>query len=104
MRSSSPFPSPTKMKFSATTLAFLLASVCLLVDADVYLHNPRGSNNRLKGRGRNRSNGNRLFDSQNNARGGYNVGTDSLTYYEGSNLEIEWTSQHSCGGPNNHCE
>jgi len=30
----------------------------------------------------------RMFDSQNNDRGGYNVG--SLYYYEGSVLPIEW--------------
>ena len=30
----------------------------------------------------------RLFDSQNNNRGGYNVG--KLYYYEGSVLPIEW--------------
>ncbi|XP_047146467.1 protein DD3-3 isoform X1 [Hydra vulgaris] len=73
-----------------------------LVTADVYLHNPRGSNDRLDESGRERDNGNRLFDSQNNARGGYNVG--NLYYYEGSQLTIEWTNQHSCGGPNANCE
>ena len=45
---------------------------------------------------------NSLFDSQNNNRGGYNVG--SLYYYAGSILPIEWTNQHSCGDPNNNCE
>ena len=35
-----------------------------LSDADVYLHNPRGSNNRLNGAGTARANNNRLFDSQ----------------------------------------
>ena len=44
----------------------------------------------------------RLFDSQNNNRGGYNVG--SLYYYSGSVLPIEWTNQHSCGDPNNKCD
>ena len=43
----------------------------------------------------------RLFDSQNNDRGGYNVG--SLYYYADSVLPFEWTNQHSCGDPNNHC-
>ena len=47
----------------------------------------------------------RLFDSQNNDRGGYNVGSmGSLYYYEGSIFSIEWTNQHSCGDQNNHCE
>jgi len=37
------------------------------------MHNPRGSNNRLNEKSANRANGNRMFDSQNNNRGGYNV-------------------------------
>ena len=41
---------------------------------DIYLHSPRGSNNRLNEKSANRQNANRLFDSQNNNRGGYNVG------------------------------
>jgi hypothetical protein len=90
------------------------------------MHNPRGSNDRNCERNVNRNNGNRLFDSQNNAQGGYAcprpVGgpevqrdlrgpdmesfTSSLTglkYYEkmyylvGSKLPIEWTAQHGCG-------
>jgi hypothetical protein len=44
----------------------------------------------------NRNNGNRLFDSQNNAKGGYCVGPQ-MTFYEGSQLSIEWTNQHGCG-------
>ncbi|XP_001628323.2 protein DD3-3 [Nematostella vectensis] len=82
-----------------------LLAACLLVvfvSGDIYMHNPRGSNNRLDESGRARNNANRMFDSQNNNRGGYNVG--SLYYYEGSALSIEWTNQHSCGDPNNHCE
>ena len=50
----------------------------------------------------NRNNANRMFDSQNNDRGGYNVG--QVYFYEGSDMHISWTQQHSCGGPNNHCE
>ena len=48
-------------------LLFSLAFTGLLVslsDADVYLHNPRGSNNRLNGARTARANNNRLFDSQ----------------------------------------
>ena len=44
----------------------------------------------------------RLFDSQNNNRGGYNVG--SLYYYVGSVLPIEWTNQHSCADQNADCQ
>ncbi|XP_061187895.1 protein DD3-3-like [Saccostrea echinata] len=85
---------------------FVLLTVCLVlwksVRADVYLHNPRGGNNRLDEENRNVQNNKRMFDSQNNNRGGYNVG--SLYYYVGSTLQIEWTNQHSCSNPNSHCE
>ena len=55
---------------------------------DIYLHNPRGGNNRLDEETREVRNQNRMFDSQNNNRGGYNVG--GLFYYAGSVLPIEW--------------
>ena len=70
------------------------------------MHNPRGSNDRNCERNVNRNNGNRLFDSQNNAKGGYacpravggpTVATDRMFYYQGSLLPIEWTNQHGCG-------
>eukprot|EP00455_Lapot_gusevi_P004983 TRINITY_DN120_c0_g4_i1.p2 TRINITY_DN120_c0_g4~~TRINITY_DN120_c0_g4_i1.p2 ORF type:complete len:165 (-),score=56.48 TRINITY_DN120_c0_g4_i1:6-500(-) len=80
-------------------LVLLLAASAL---ADVYLHSPRGSNNRLAEENRERNNANRLFDSQNNDRGGYNVG--SVYYLAGSTMFVEWTNQHSCGGPNANCE
>lgn len=44
----------------------------------------------------------RLFDSQNNARGGYNA--QGITHYAGGVMNIEWTNQHQCGGDNNNCE
>jgi hypothetical protein len=90
-----------------------------LVYSDIYMHNPRGSNDRNCERNVNRNNGNRLFDSQNNAKGGYAcpraVGDETVQdedgvaqtaqykqdkkmyYYEGSYLPIEWTNQHGCG-------
>jgi len=43
-----------------------------------------------------------MFDSQNNARGGYNA--QGITHYAGGVMNIEWTNQHQCGGPNNNCE
>ena len=65
----------------------------------------RGSNNRLDEALRDTNNTNRLFDSQNNNQGGYNVGSrNSLYYYEGSILSIEWTNQHSCADQNNFCD
>lgn len=101
------------------TLGLVLVA-SLAVNADVYMHNPRGSNNRLNEQSANRNNGNRMFDSQNNNRGGYNkgdvddnaAGNDfqdqyDMGYYESdadvsdggkSELTIEWTNQHGCGG------
>jgi hypothetical protein len=59
---------------NATTLLSALVLLLLLIAtpcrADLYVQNPRGSNNRLAGTSANRRNGNRLFDSQNNNRGG----------------------------------
>ncbi|RUS72439.1 hypothetical protein EGW08_019801 [Elysia chlorotica] len=100
---------------------------CLLclggVASDIYMHVPRGCNNRLNEETATRTNANRLFDSQNNNRGGYNVGDKGSTaagknqanqyrmkYFQsgpwktqsGDNgktfLNIEWTNQHGCGG------
>lgn len=47
----------------------MLRTLCLLavvtaVLCDTYMHNPRGSNNRLNERSANRRNANRVFDSQ----------------------------------------
>lgn len=68
--------------------------------ADVYMHNPRGSNDRYNENNADRTNGNRLFNTENNARGGYCWGPP-LSYYAGSKLSIEWTAQHSCGENSN---
>jgi hypothetical protein len=80
------------MRGSLVLLVCLMAAGAL---ADVYMHNPRGSNNRLHGAGTNADNQNRLFDSQNNAKGGYNQGY--MYYYTGSQMTIEWTNQHGAG-------
>jgi len=81
--------------------------------ADVYMHNPPGSNDRNRERNENRNNGNRLFDSQNNDKGGYawrgnrevKNSPDPSTYYVGSNMVVEWTQQHGCGkNPSTHCD
>eukprot|EP01080_Neovahlkampfia_damariscottae_P002149 gene2149-2015_t len=99
------------MKHSLALFVALL--IINSIVADVYMHAPRGSNDRNCERNVNRNNGNRLFDSQNNAKGGYACpravgGPETVTpmmyYYVGSKLKIEWTSQHSCGNPNNNCE
>ena len=52
---------------------FLLVALVAGCSADLYLANPRGSNNRLNEANAQRTNNNRMFDSQNNGRGGYNV-------------------------------
>jgi hypothetical protein len=54
------FPKMRTTLASATGLLFAVVTV----NADVYMHNPRGSNNRLNERSANRNNGNRMFDSQ----------------------------------------
>lgn len=99
------------MKLYSSFYGVLSMMILLVpVNADVYMHNPRGSNDRLDGQNRNRANGNRLFDSQNNNRGGYNVGRDKavdsgvMKYYAGSILPIEWTNQHECGGAKSACD
>ncbi|CAF1149931.1 unnamed protein product [Adineta ricciae] len=72
--------------------------------ADIYLHNPRGSNNRHNEKTRQRSTPTLNFDSQNNERGGYNVGDDgAIYYYANSILPIQWTNQHSCNDVNSDC-
>ena len=45
-------------------LVCIVTMIVANVNADVYMHCPRGSNNRLKERSANRRNANRLFDSQ----------------------------------------
>ncbi|KAI6646505.1 Protein DD3-3-like [Oopsacas minuta] len=102
----------------------ILAAILVLIslvhqsNGDCYMHNPRGSNNRLNERSANRNNANRLFDSQNNNRGGYNTGdkTDDpfteeteiyyMNYFQSGSvgrsfLTAEWTNQHGCGGSDN---
>jgi len=79
----------------------IVLSVAVSVYCDVYMHNPRGNNDRLNEQS-DRQNANRLFRSENNAAGGYCWGP-SLSYYAGSKLSIEWTNQHGCGNPNLNC-
>lgn len=89
-------------------MSLLILSIFVAaVSADVFMHNPRGSNDRNCERNDNRNNGNRLFDSQNNDKGGYACPrafspvlaerTPEMFYYVGSRLQIEWTHQHGCG-------
>jgi len=88
----------------------LFALALELVHADVYLHYPPGSNNRLAEGGGNRNNNNRLMDTQNNGKGGYGYGGSAgnkappLSYMVGSSLSMAWTAQHSCGSENAECQ
>lgn len=95
---------------------FVLLTVVSIVYADVYLHFPPGSNNRVNEQSANRANANNAFDSQNNNRGGYNVHdatkdpanqNANLQYFYKffqsgttgkSILRFVWTNQHGCGG------
>ncbi|KAI8810892.1 hypothetical protein BJ742DRAFT_851550 [Cladochytrium replicatum] len=76
-----------------TVLALLLVKV----NADVYLHNPRGTNGRCDEKNNDRQRGNRLFDSQNNNAGGYATCGQEMYFYENTDIDVQWTSQHGCG-------
>ena len=110
------------MKQTNRTVCLCTLALCALlarVHGDSYLHSPRGSNDRNCERNVNRNNGNRLFDSQNNAKGGYAcpraVGgpnapasptetsetNQKMYYYVGEKLPIEWTNQHGAGDNKN---
>jgi hypothetical protein len=67
------------------------------------MQSPRGSNDRLNEANTDRDNAQRLFDSQNNAKGGYCWGP-TMTYYESSYLQLEWTTQHGCGVSQNNVD
>ena len=89
------------MKMKIIIINLLLLTI---VNGDIYMHNMRGSNNRCDERNNDRTNANRLFDSQNNAAGGYAVpcqDTDfkcfNMRYYTESIVDIRFTVQHACG-------
>ena len=63
-------------------IAFVVAAFIGLCSGDTYMHNPRGSNNRLNERSANRDNANRLFDSQvNHINMGYNIHRKRLLFH-----------------------
>jgi len=80
-------------------VALLMVSVAF---GDCYMQNPRGCNDRLNEANEDRDNTERLFDSQNNAKGGYCYGP-MMSFYESSYLAIEWTTQHGCANPKLYC-
>lgn len=70
-----PLNFPARMAAARWFLALAVLTALLgLAHADIYMHNMRGSNNRLDGANTNVGNNKRLFDSQNNDKGGYNHG------------------------------
>ena len=88
-------------------MSIVILALFALANADIYLHHPRGSNNRCDERSNDRANANRLFDSQNNRAGGYAVPCSDISlecfaphYYESSLLYVRWTAQHACGHEN----
>ena len=99
----------SSLRASGRSFALPVLLQCVLVSCvlgDLYLHHPGGSTNRLNEASRERANNNRVFNSQDNNRGGYPVPTNGrMYYYEGSQLYIEWTAQHACGGnPTDNCQ
>eukprot|EP01083_Nonionella_stella_P281752 958847_1 len=79
-----------------------LSSLFVALNGDCYLHYFRGSNNRLNEASANRNNANRLFDSQNNNRGGYNCcdldpeeGFDEDTWMPSASEMYDWRRLYS---------
>jgi hypothetical protein len=68
---------------------FALVVLLSVVNADVYLHFPPGSNNRVNENTANRQNANNAFDSQNNNKGGYNV-PDATNAAYGQNASLQY--------------
>ena len=59
------------------------------VNADIYLHFPPGSNNRVNENTADRQNAQNAFDSQNNDKGGYNV-PDATSEPYGTNASLQY--------------
>ena len=70
-------------------ICFGLFVIILAVNADVYLHFPPGSNNRVNENTAKRTNANNAFDSQNNDKGGYNV-PDATSAPYGTNASLQY--------------
>lgn len=83
------------MKFALVLL--VLAALFAAAQADVYLHSPRGQNDRCDEKSNNRNNENRCYDSQNNAAGGYSTCESEMFFYVNTQVSIQWYNQHTCG-------
>jgi hypothetical protein len=79
-----------------TKFLVVFAAFFAFIAADLYLQYPPGSNDRNQEANTDRNNANRLFDSQNNAQGGYCRGP-TMSFYAGSQITVQWTDQHGCG-------
>jgi len=98
---------PISSRYLTAALISLQLSTSVL--ADVYMHFPLGANDRNRERNENRNNGNRLYDTQNNAKGGVpwcgnrelQGKWDGFRFYTGSVIKFEWTSQHGQGPDSN---
>ncbi|KAM9973905.1 hypothetical protein ACTFIW_007567 [Dictyostelium discoideum] len=90
------------MRFLSSLIVLLIITIYSGVNGDIYMHSPPGSNNRNQEQGQNRDNNQRLFNSQNNDKGGYCRG-EALEWYEKSYLPVEWTNQHGCGSGETEC-
>jgi hypothetical protein len=86
------------MARAVTVMALAVAStLASLAAADVYMHNPRGNNDRCDEASNNRNNDQRMFNSNNNAAGGYSWCPNEMVFYSGTVVRLEWYSQHACG-------
>jgi hypothetical protein len=90
------FPSSVSLSSIESFVAFTSLSMSFhFVTHSTQLNSnqPRGSNNRLNERSANRDNGNRLFDSQNNNRGGYNKGDNTLGGFNNYDQQYHMVSE-----------
>lgn len=67
----------------------IILQLFLISKADIYLHFPPGSNNRVNEITANRANPQNAFDSQNNNKGGYNV-PDATSQAFGNNASQQY--------------
>ena len=74
-------------------LWYTVIQLCVLVSGDVYLHLPRGTNNRCDERIRGVRTDHRLFMSRNEPLGGYGPCPEKMLYYEDTMLPIVWTAR-----------
>ena len=82
---------------SRALVLLVLAALLVCAQADVYLHSPRGQNDRCDEPSNDRNNEQRCWDSQNNAAGGYSTCESEMFFYVNTMVSIQWYNQHTCG-------